>query len=210
MRRSLILASLLLLCAASVQAQLYKWVGPDGKISYSDTPPPPTATKVETKALAAEGTNIADFPYELAQAAKSSPVTLYTTASCAPCDDGRKLLGARGVPFAEKTVNTSEDTVQFRKLAGADARLPYLMIGRSSQRGFEADAWNTALNAAGYPQSSQLPKNYRNPAPVAMAPASKPVIAKQDNRASATAPADQSASDALPPATGNAPPGFRF
>jgi glutaredoxin len=210
MRRSLTLASLLLLCAASAHAQLYKWVGPDGKISYSDSPPPPTATKVETKTLAAEGTNTADFPYELAQAAKSSPVTLYTTASCAPCDDGRRLLGARGVPFAEKTINTSEDSAQFRKLAGADTHLPYLTIGRSAQRGFEADAWNTALSAAGYPQSSQLPKSYHSPAPTALAPAAKPAIARQDNRPSAAAPANRSASDELPPATGNAPPGFRF
>jgi glutaredoxin len=210
MRRTLTLAALLLLCAASAQAQLYKWVGADGKITYGDTPPPPTATKVETKALAAEGTNTADFPYELAQATKNSPVTLYTTASCAPCDDGRKLLGARGVPFAEKTINTSEDSAQFRKLAGADARLPYLTIGRRAQRGFETGAWNTALDAAGYPQSSQLPKSYHPSAPTAMAPATKPALATQENRTHAAAPASQSASEELPPPTGNAPPGFRF
>jgi len=210
MTRSLQLASLLLLCAASAHAQLYKWVGPDGKISYSDTPPPATASKVETKSLTAEGSNTVDFPYELAQAAKNSPVTLYTTASCAPCDDGRKLLGKRGVPFTEKTVNSGDDISKFHKLAGADARLPVLTIGRNLQRGFEAGTWNTALSAAGYPENSVLPKSYHNAPPEALAPAATPALAKQDKRADGSNSASQSSSGELPPAIGNAPPGFRF
>jgi hypothetical protein len=32
-------------CAASVQAQVYKWVDKDGKVQYSDQPPPPDAAK---------------------------------------------------------------------------------------------------------------------------------------------------------------------
>ena len=32
-------------CAASVQAQVYKWVDKDGKVQYSDQPPPPDASK---------------------------------------------------------------------------------------------------------------------------------------------------------------------
>lgn len=32
-------------CTASVQAQVYKWVDKDGKVQYSDQPPPPDATK---------------------------------------------------------------------------------------------------------------------------------------------------------------------
>jgi glutaredoxin len=210
MKRSLQLASLLLLCAASAHAQLYKWVGPDGKISYSDTPPPSSATQVETKTLTTNAANTADFPYELAQAAKSSPVTLYTTAKCAPCDDGRKLLGTRGVPFAEKTVNSGDDISKFHQFAGTDARLPVLTVGRNMQRGFEAGAWNTALSAAGYPENSVLPKSYRNLPAEALAPVAKPVIAKQDKRASGSDSPGQSSSGELPPAIGNAPPGFRF
>ena len=32
-------------CAASVQAQVYKWVDKDGKVQYSDQAPPPDAAK---------------------------------------------------------------------------------------------------------------------------------------------------------------------
>ncbi|MBL8524734.1 MAG: DUF4124 domain-containing protein [Betaproteobacteria bacterium] len=39
----------ILLATATVAAQVYKWVDKDGKIQYSDTPPPPGATKAEPK-----------------------------------------------------------------------------------------------------------------------------------------------------------------
>lgn len=197
---------LLLLCAASAHAQLYKWVGADGKVTYSDTPPPKTASRVETRSLTIGGASAADFPFELAEAIKNSPVTLYTSRNCIPCDDGRKLLSGRGVPFNEKTVNSNEDIAQFKQ-AGGDGQLPLLTIGRMRERGFEPGAWNSALSAAGYPETSKLPKTYRNPQAEAAAPAPKPATASQEG-------SDRTVSSPgateLPPAIGNAPPGFRF
>lgn len=198
---------LLLLGATSVHAQLYKSVGPDGRVTYSDTPPT-TATRVETKSAAPGAASTAGLPYELAQAVKSHPVTLYTTDDCAACDEGRKLLSGRGVPFVEKTVTSNEDTAQLRQ-AGGDGKLPFLTIGRSKERGFEAGAWNSALSAAGYPETSKLPKTYRNPQATAAAPAPKAVADKQKSGEKDRVIAEPAATD-LPPAVGNAPPGFRF
>lgn len=197
---------LLLLCAATAQAQMYKWVGPDGKITYSDTPPPKSAKQVETKALPTGSVNTSDFPFELAEAVKNSPVTLYTTKDCAPCDEGRKLLNARGVPFKEKTVISAEDIAQFRKIS-SEGTLPVLTIGHSKENGFEPANWNSALSSAGYPESSKLPKNYRNPEAEAAAP--KPKAKEADVAAGGKTTIQPQATD-LPPATGNAPPGFRF
>ncbi len=198
----------LLLCAGAAHAQLYKWVGPDGKITYSDAPPPTAAKRVETKPLAIGAMNTSDFPFELAEAVKNHPVTLYTSKSCQPCDDGRKLLTERGIPYTEKTINTNDDIAQLRQ-AGSEGQLPLLTVGRTKERGFDAGAWNRALNNAGYPTSSKLPKNYRNPPPEAAAPAPKPVAPKQTRTASSETTPPPPAT-ALPPATGNAPPGFRF
>jgi glutaredoxin len=206
-RRPSLRPLLLLLCAASAQAQLYKWVGPDGKVTYSDTPPPPAVKRVETRTLAVGDVNTADFPYELAEAARKHPVTLYSTANCAPCDEGRSLLQARGIPFAEKTVAGNEDIVRFRKI-NSEGSLPFLVIGAGSQRGFESSQWDMALTAAGYPASSRLPKTYRNPPAQALA-ARPPVPAA--NRPTGDKPAErQPEATELPPATGKAPPGFRF
>jgi glutaredoxin len=200
-----LLPAALLCCAALAHAQLYKSVGPDGRVTYSDTPPA-AAKQVETRPLPSGAASAATLPYELAQVAKAQPVTLYTGDKCAPCDAARSLLAARGVPFTEKTVSSNDDIAVLRS-AGGDAQLPFLTIGRSKEKGFEEGAWNTALSAAGYPKTSLLPANWRNAAPQSAAPRSAPKAAIE---AAEKAPASPVAASEAPPATGKAPPGFRF
>lgn len=166
------LSLLLLVCAVSAHAEMYKWVGEDGKITYSDVPPPKTAKQVEKKFMGSSGPDTAGLPYELAEAVKNNPVTLYTTAKCPACEQGRKLLNGRGIPFSEKTVSTNEDIALLQKLSGAST-LPVLTIGRSKESGFESGAWDTALTTAGYPASNQLPKTFNNGKAEAAAPIAK-------------------------------------
>jgi hypothetical protein len=189
-----------LLLASGAQAQLYKTIGADGKVTYSDTPP--ATGNVAQKKIGSGGADADPLPYELAQAVKNSPVVFYSSEKCIPCDDGRKLLNGRGIPFTEKTIKSNEDIAVLRKITSED-QLPVLTIGRDKQRGFDSSAWNTALTSAGYPPSNRLPKGYRNAAPMAAAATSKPV------EKAAAADADTMSTDA-PPAAGNAPPGFRF
>lgn len=186
-------------------AQLYKSVGADGRVTYSDTPPA-SAAQVERKPLSSSQGN--ELPPDLAAALAKNPVTLYTTDNCKPCDEGRDLLLQRGIPFAEKTVNTNEDLAVLRQASG-DQQLPVLSVGSQKRQGFETDAWHAALGAAGYPTTSKLPKTYRNPAAAAAA-GKKP---QPEQSAAATPGAADSAprSPAMPAApAGNAPPGFRF
>ncbi len=204
-------ACLIMLFSASVHAQLYKSVGPDGKVTYSDTPPA-KAAKVETKPIGASGPSTSGLPFELAEAVKGNPVTLYTTKNCVPCDDGKALLNERGIPFSERTVNTTPDMAKFKSIS-SDGQLPVLTIGRNKERGFESTAWNDALTAAGYPSSNKLPKTYRNPPPEAAAPSEKPLAnagEQAGSQAGTQTPQVRSSGTALPPAVGNAPPGFRF
>jgi len=189
---------------AGAQAQLYKWVAPDGTVSYSDKPPPATAAKVERKSYAT-GASTADLPYELAQAVKSSPVVLYTTRDCAACDQGRQLLNARGIPFLEKTVSTNEDNAYLKKISGGNS-MPVFTVGRDKQIG-NLGQWGNMLTAAGYPSSNILPKTYTNPPPEPAGPAKPTETAPEQKKAPEPAPPDA----AQPPAaTGNAPPGFQF
>lgn len=206
MRGGSLILMLCLLGAANVQAQMYKWVGADGKITYSDVPPPPSAKKLETKAVDAPGSPLSGLPFELAEAARNNPVTLYTGDACPPCNDGRTMLNARGIPFTEKTVTSNEDLARLRQVGG-DNNLPLLVVGRNKQKGFSDTNWNSALSAAGYPITSKLPKSYRNPAPAAAVP-----IVKADKAEVAKTAQEQSTTrqDDVPPAGGNAPPGFRF
>lgn len=202
---SLLLSIAGLLCAANVSAQLYKSVGPDGKITYSDTPPA-AARQIEIKPMHRD--NRADaLPSELAEAAKKNPVTLYSTDKCGPCDEGRSLLNSRGIPFSEKTVHSNDDLAVLRQ-AGGEQQLPLLTVGSAAQQGFEANAWNSALTAGGYPLASKLPKGYQNP-PALSAAQQKPA-AEQKAITTPRTNARAVSHPAPPQPAPNTVPGFRF
>lgn len=198
------------LSTGTAYAELYKSVGPDGKITYSDMPPP-SASRIEKKAIASGGNVSPNLPYELAQAAAANPVTLYTSAKCSPCDEGRQLLQKRGIPFQEKTVSSAADAAKLKQATGAETGLPVLAIGRATQAGFDSTGWSSALTAAGYPAQNRLPSNYRQPVAEAAAPSAitkaKPAAETQEQAVTArVAPAVPKAG--VP--AGDAPPGFRF
>ena len=199
----------LALLAATAQAQVYRSVGPDGQVTFSDTPPAAQGAK-QPKASSqtpAQPGNAA-LPYELRQTAQRYPVTLYTTSSCDGCTGGRQLLTARGVPFTEKTVNTNADIAALQKLTGTDS-LPALTIGAQQLKGFSDAQWNQYLDAAGYPRQSQLPANWRSPAPTPLTSDRPAPLASSASvpSAAASAPPEPSVS---PPTSPTNPAGIRF
>ncbi|MFZ6677305.1 glutaredoxin family protein [Undibacterium sp. Tian12W] len=166
--------------ATAAQAQLYKSVGPDGKVTYSDQPPAANQ-KVEKKKLpdTLEGGNL---PQELAIVVAKNPVTLYSANGCSPCNDGRNLLKSLGIPFNEKTVNTAADQEKMKQVSG-DLQMPLLVISNVKFRGYSMDEWKDALSKAGYPATSKLPKDYRYAAAEPAAPPPPPVAPKAPDAA---------------------------
>ena len=156
----LTLTSALLLCGAPAWA-LYKVVGPNGEITYTDRPPVDAKKAQPIKTPGNGGPSTDGLPYELQQVVGRYPVTLYAASPCAPCDAGRQLLTRRGIPFSEKTVNTNADLTAYRALT-ASQQLPMLNIGSQQLSGFAEGEWSEYLTAAGYPAQSQLPSNYKN------------------------------------------------
>ncbi len=158
---ALILGSITLTASAQ-----YRWIDASGRVGYGDSPPRDARDikRVDARGASGEADTLGGLPFELRRAAQQFPVTLYTTANCAPCDAGRELLRARGVPFSERTVSTREDGEQLEKLALGN-RLPILSVGRQTQREFETGAWHSTLDAAGYPRSGQLPRGWQAPPP---------------------------------------------
>ncbi len=140
----------------------YKVVGPDGKVSYTDRPPVEAQGKVVPMTPQTEGgtgTPLANLPIEVREAATRYPVMLYTTANCAPCDEGRRMLKQRGIPFTERQVLTGEDTESLQKLTGG-RETPVMVVGTQVNRGFNSDVWGQYLDAAGYPSTSRLPSSF--------------------------------------------------
>ena len=182
-------ATLVLLGTAAQAQTVYRIVGADGKVTFSDKPPV-TANqgKVVGTGVGANGaaSNVG-LPFELRQVASKYPVTLYTSSKCAPCDTGRALLAGRGVPFIERTVNTNEDSESLQRISG-DTSLPFLTIGGQRLKGFTDAEWTQYLDAAGYPKSSLLNANYRNPAPTPLVAVQKPAPAAPKPEVQAATP----------------------
>ncbi len=200
--------ALALLGQASLAQPVYKIVGPDGKVTFSDKPPASADKgKVAASGTASGGGNSGpDLPYELRQVASKYPVTLYTATGCAPCDAGRALLKNRGIPFAERTVSTQEDLEALQRLAG-DKSLPYATIGGQKLKGFSDLEWTQYLNAAGYPAASALPKAYRFASPTPLVAVQKPTTPAN----AATKPAEAPVEPVAPPAPGPSnPAGITF
>lgn len=183
--------------------QLYRIVGADGRVTFSDQPPPPSANVKVTTGRGgsfSESAGNPALPLELRNAAQRFPVTLYTGKDCVPCDTGRNLLRNRGIPFTERTVESNEDAEALKRLTG-DTSLPMATIGGQQMKGFSDSEWTQFLDAAGYPKTSQLPSGYRNPAPTPMVARAAPAPAPAPAAAAAPAP--------TAPAPSN-PAGIRF
>jgi glutaredoxin len=173
-----VLAAVVAAAPAAAQApSQYKVIGPDGSVTYTDRPPIASNAKVTavTRRGGAPIAADADLPFELRQTAARFPVTLYASADCVPCDNGRLLLQARGVPFTEKRVASEDDAAALERIAGGRT-VPALMVGSQVLRGLSQTDWAAYLDAAGYPKESKLPRNWQAAAPtplVAKAPAAK-------------------------------------
>jgi glutaredoxin len=180
---------------AAAQA-IYRSVGADGRVTFSDREPNAARAAVSAQDARAPA-NISDaLPYALRDVQARFPVTLYTGSDCSPCASARALLTARGIPFTELSVQTNADIQALQALSG-QSQLPFATIGRQHLTGFAADEWRQYLDAAGYPQTSALPANYRQlpvrPLVTPPAPAAAP----------ATAPSGPERRIQAPPASSN-------
>jgi glutaredoxin len=145
---------LALLCG-SASAQMYRWVDKDGRVHYTQTPPPPDAKSAQKKSIGPGGSAApyGELPYASQTAAKNFPVTLYTAPECgAACDQARALLVRRAVPFREVDVRAQKDIDNLKAVSGG-AQVPFLVVGSQKQGPFTEEAYGALLDAAGYPTS---------------------------------------------------------
>lgn len=143
--------------------QVYKSVDRQGRVTYSEVPPSVASGDKIVGDGAGGSSNNPGLPYSLQQIVTRYPVTLYTNADCGPCINGRLLLTQRGVPFTERTIASNEDIDAYKRL-NSDNTLPMLTIATQQIKGYEEGEWTKYLDAAGYPKTSSLPRNYNNPA----------------------------------------------
>ncbi|HZP92540.1 MAG TPA: glutaredoxin family protein [Burkholderiales bacterium] len=152
-------------------AEMYRWVDAEGKVHYSDQPPPPSVKKVEPKKRLSDKQDAPQMPYELQRATKNFPVTLFVTECGAGCTQARQLLAKRGVPYTEIDAADPAALEQLKTLTGGSPVVPVLRIGQQVLKGFEEGQWNAALDTAGYPATALIKVTPERPQPKPAAPA---------------------------------------
>ncbi len=179
--------------------QMYRWVDKDGRVHYTQNPPPRNAAKsVEQRRLNPGGPpeGSQQVPFAVRQAMSNFPVTLYTSPDCPRgCNEARDLLLKRGVPYREISVADEASRDGLKKATG-DTRVPVMMVGRNLESGFEETAFNNALDSAGYPRTSL----FVGKPPVIASPKPKPPAPAASADAAPGAPAEQAAAPDAPQA----------
>ncbi len=134
-------------------AQLYQWKDAQGRMVYSDQPPPPNVKNAVQKSFTGSFIEGGES-YAGKVARERHPVSLYVTACGVMCDQARQLLNERGVPFTDiNPENSPEARAALQKLTGR-MHVPVLVVGTDKIDGFEAGQWQAALDRAGYPKSA--------------------------------------------------------
>jgi glutaredoxin len=177
-------------------------------VTYTDRAPPIELGRIQPMgrdgAPAAEATAAIALPLELRQVVGRFPVTLYTSTDCAPCDTGRRLLQARGIPYVEKRVSNEDDAEAMNRLTGGRS-VPTLTIGSQALRGLSDSDWHSYLDVAGYPKDSKLPRGYQPPA-------ATPLVSREaePKTVAPVRPSPAESTAAAPVTPPPAPTGIRF
>jgi Domain of unknown function (DUF4124) len=174
-RNACIALALLAVCtsgSAFAQAQqVYRYIDQDGRVVYSDKPPPANAREAQAKRIGRNTIETSNLSYTSALAEERYPVTLYTFGCGTVCDTASALLNKRGVPHTVVDVGNGDGAEKLKRLTGGlDA--PALQVGDQFTTGFNENRWQAMLSDAGYPQTP-APRT----APVGRAPAPVPAPA---------------------------------
>ncbi len=159
-----VLAGLIAAGVMAQVAQVYRYQDNDGRIVYSDRPPPPNSKDVEVKRL---GPNIIESEVSISTqvAQERYPVTLYTFACGDLCRNAESLLNRRGIPFSTVNVSQAEGAERLQRLTG-DLQAPVLQVGdRLIAKGFNETVWQSMLSEAGYPTTPPLRRTQTARAP---------------------------------------------
>lgn len=193
------LAAAMALSAGTAHA-LFKVIAPDGRVTYTDRPPP-TASGGRVMPVNPDTGGASDLalPLALRQVVTRFPVTLYTSVDCEPCASARQMLARRGIPFSERIADTLEDREAWQRVVGG-LEAPAMRVGAQMMRGFDAAAWGETLDVAGYPRQSQLPPSYT-------APSAQPLVDRRPPPGPNPAPPSL---PAPPQGNGANPGGIRF
>lgn len=139
------------LAAGATAQTLYKSVGPDGRVSYSDRPPergqvvktltPATAPSSELPVSAVEQLRRLRATAPAAAAPATGGVVLYSAEWCSYCKKAKAYLAGKGIAYREVDIDTPDGLAAFAR-AGGGKGVPLLVAGGRQVGGFSPGAYD--------------------------------------------------------------------
>ena len=143
MRKATILL-LLILGAGQAQADIYKVVGPDGKITYTDKEPQASGGKSEK--LNIQTYSGAPAVSTLATAVRR--VTILSAQWCGVCTKAKAYMKSRNIAFEEWDIDKSDFARAKMNELGARG-VPVILVGNQKMVGFSETGLDAMLKKAG-------------------------------------------------------------
>lgn len=134
----------LALFAQQAQAEIYKVIGADGKVSYTDKAPQATAAKTEKLKLQ----TYSGAPSVSSYNGSVRKVTLLSAQWCGVCRQAKAYMVSRKIAFEEWDVDQSEFARAKMRELGAKG-VPVILVGQQKMVGFSAERLDAMLKNAG-------------------------------------------------------------
>jgi glutaredoxin len=146
----------LVLAASAAAETVYKVVGPDGEISYSDKPPsdrarptntlefrnlPSSPLPVEVLRFREQLEKSAESRISAARAPRAGDVALFTASWCGHCKRAKAHLAASQIAYIEYDIESVEGMRAFIG-AGGSGGVPLLVAGERRIQGYSAPAYD--------------------------------------------------------------------
>ena len=154
--RVLLLACALAASVAIPAQTVYKSIGPDGKVVYSDRAP--TAGRLEKtmkfelarSALPASAASYMEqfrksHPGGAPQGAGGKGVTLYSATWCGYCKQAKSWLAGHGVAYRDVDIDAPGGMSALAQASGGGTGVPVLVVDGKMMNGFSASAYDVAF-----------------------------------------------------------------
>ena len=190
MKTSLILSlvAVAIMAPMTVHAQqVYRWVDGEGRVQYSDQPPPVGTKNVQEKNVGGSSIQNNDLSLVAQDAQKKNPVTVYTSECGEACDAAKAYLSKRGIPHTVVDPTRSlELNKKFKEETGGSV-VPVMKVGEKRLSGWSESSWASALDTAGYPKTPPFskPKPVEDRAGLEAAPGKPPAADADKSKAAA-------------------------
>lgn len=140
--------ALLTAFAADSSAQVYRWVDANGRVHYTEKPPPGVASSVVQPRINSYGGSAPAADSARVAAASQPEVIMYATDWCPYCRQAREHFARQGIAYREVDIEKSAaGRAEYDRLGGRG--VPLILVGSQRLQGFRAESFDRLLRSAG-------------------------------------------------------------